>query len=320
MASQVVIGWTETYVKCLDCISTIDVKHEALYRQRHRYESTLFMRSLDPNPQAGPSLKREDYKPSANALVSLQRDQGKGVPQNSVTSEDKTAQHIGSYCPTTLGMVEFQLTPAFPVIFIFDMDRKLNMVELSTLERFSTVERVATRRMATSTVVGQMVRKDSDRFMFRLAQENLLRANTVSTVAKVDLSSNSLCSLAHSSCSFFSHRLRVQTVATAMNATGGVQITPHRTHARAHFSRYVPHFAQFIQCTKVFERSFACFSKVIPSATRSLLGVPEFTSFRLCFGYYDTDTTDWNQTKPVRDSAPGWTVWSSGRSDSKHRL
>ena len=129
---------------------------------------------------------------------------------NSVTFEDKTAQHIGSYRPTTLGVVEFQLAAAFLVIFIFDMDRKLNVVELSTLERFSTVERVATRRMARSKVVGQMVRTD-DRFMFRQAQGNLLRASTVSTVAKVDLSSNSLCSLAHSSAMFFFfNRFRVQ--------------------------------------------------------------------------------------------------------------
>ena len=32
-----------------------------------------------------------------------------------------------------------------------------------------------------------------------------------------------------------------------------------------------------------------------------------------------TDATDWNQTKPVHDSALGWTVWPSGRSDPKHR-
>ena len=35
--------------------------------------------------------------------------------------------------------------------------------------------------------------------------------------------------------------------------------------------------------------------------------------------YCLTDATDWNQTKPVCDSALEWTVWPSGRSDSKHR-
>ena len=108
----------------------------------------LFMGSVDPNPQAGPLWKREDCKPLANALVSLQQDQGKGVPQSSVTFEDKTAQHIGSHTPTTFGVVEFQLAAAFLFIFIFHMDRKLDMVELSTLGKFSTVARVATRRMA----------------------------------------------------------------------------------------------------------------------------------------------------------------------------
>ena len=32
---------------------------------------------------------------------------------NSVTLEDKTAQHIGSYSPTTLRVVEFQLAASF---------------------------------------------------------------------------------------------------------------------------------------------------------------------------------------------------------------
>ena len=51
-ASQVATGWTETYVKYLDYISTVDIKHEAPHRQRHRHECTLFMRSVHPNPQA----------------------------------------------------------------------------------------------------------------------------------------------------------------------------------------------------------------------------------------------------------------------------
>ena len=43
-----------------------------------------------------------------------------------------------------------------------------------------------------------------------------------------------------------------------------VQITPHRV---------------YLHWLKVFERSFVCFSKVIPFATMSLLGVPECTPF-----------------------------------------
>ena len=43
---------------------------------------------------------------------------------------------------------EFQLAIAFLVVFIFDMDRKTDMVELSTVGKISAVARVATRRMA----------------------------------------------------------------------------------------------------------------------------------------------------------------------------
>ena len=50
----------------------------------------------------------------------------------SVTLEEEGGQHIGSCSPTALGMAEFQLKAAFLVIFIFDMDRKPNMVELFT--------------------------------------------------------------------------------------------------------------------------------------------------------------------------------------------
>ena len=42
---------------------------------------TVYMRGVDSNKQAGPLCQRPDYKSSANALVSLQRAQGKGVPQ-----------------------------------------------------------------------------------------------------------------------------------------------------------------------------------------------------------------------------------------------
>ena len=174
------------------------------------------------------------------------------------------------------------MAAAFLVIIIFDR------TESSTCGAFNTGkilnsgerEREATRKMAISKVVGQIVRINSDRFMFRRAQGNLLRANTVSTVAKVDLSSYCLCSLAalriHQACSFFSNRFRVQTVATAMNATECVQITAHRTHACAHFSSlratrrtiHPMHLHRLI----VFKRPFVCFSEVIPSATMSLPG------------------------------------------------
>ena len=58
---------------------------------------------------------------------------------------------------------------------------------------------------------------------------------------------------------------------------GVVQITPHRTHACAHFSRCVSHFAQFIQCTSIGSRCLSdsvCLSEIMP-----LLGVLQFSAF-----------------------------------------
>ena len=73
-ASQLVLGWTDEWVKYLDC-------HDAPCRQRLPHESTIYMRSVDSNKQAGPLCQRPDCQSSANALVSLQRAQGRGVPQ-----------------------------------------------------------------------------------------------------------------------------------------------------------------------------------------------------------------------------------------------
>ena len=49
-ASQVAIGWTETYVKYFDYLATVDTKHDAPHRQRNRYEIMIFMMSYGPNP------------------------------------------------------------------------------------------------------------------------------------------------------------------------------------------------------------------------------------------------------------------------------
>ena len=73
------VGQNE-WAKCLDYISKIAISHDALYRRRLRYESTVCMRSVDSNKQAGPLCQRPDYKSSAKALVNLQRAPGKGVP------------------------------------------------------------------------------------------------------------------------------------------------------------------------------------------------------------------------------------------------
>ena len=79
-ASQLVHGWTDEWVKYLDYISKIDISHDALYRQRLRYECTVYMRASIPITSR-PQCQRPDYKSSGDALVSLERAQGKGVHQ-----------------------------------------------------------------------------------------------------------------------------------------------------------------------------------------------------------------------------------------------
>ena len=90
--SQLVHGWTD-WVKYLDYISEIDISHNAPYRQRLRFENTVYMRGVDSNEQAGPLCQRPDFKSSANAHVSLRRAQGKGVldiPIKLLTRQDNT--------------------------------------------------------------------------------------------------------------------------------------------------------------------------------------------------------------------------------------
>ena len=65
------------------------------------------------------------------------------------------------------------------------------------------------------------------------------------------------------------------------------------------------------------------FSKSISSTHHVSPGCSKFF-FLLFDTSTDVDTfasdADWNQTKPMRDSALGWTVWPSGRPHSTHRL
>ena len=146
----------------------------------------------------------------------------------------------------------------------------------------------------------------------------LVGERTLFNCCQVHLNPESICSLAHFS-DFSFWQSRVQTVATAMNATGRVQITPHRTHTRALL------LAAHTTCDshvwlKVL--TIHCvFRKVISSLVMSFFECSfDLVSSCLLTVHNHTDATDWNQTEPVCDSALGWTVWPSGRSDSKHRL
>ena len=89
-ASQVAIGWTETYAKYLDYISEIDISYNATYRQRVRHNNTVYMRGVDSNKLAGPLCQRPGYKSPAQALVSHQQAQGKVVPR--IPMKEQTRQ------------------------------------------------------------------------------------------------------------------------------------------------------------------------------------------------------------------------------------
>ena len=186
------------YVKYLDYISSVDIKHEAPHQQRERYESMLFMRSADPNPQAGPSWKREDDEPSANALVSLQKDQGKGIPQ--IPLHLRTRQH-NTLVPTVQHLE----------CLSFNLQQRFSSSSSATWTQNSTWWN--SQHWANSQQWRQWQREEWqdqkwwEKWKGQTTTDHVhsssgiqLRANIVSTVAKVDLSSQFfLCSLAHSS-------------------------------------------------------------------------------------------------------------------------
>ena len=209
--SYLVHGWTEEWVKYLDYISKIDLSH----RQRLRYERTLHMRCADSNKQAGPQCQRPDCKSSADALVSLQRAQGKGFTSYSDAFEDKTKYHTGSRNPTTLGVVEFQLEDVLLVTFIRKMDRKPNVVEFfilgPSLARMA-LSRVARQRMAGPAITTTTPGSRSDQPQETVGERKGLNC------CQVHLNPESICNFAHFS-DFSFWQFRVQPVATAMNAT-----------------------------------------------------------------------------------------------------
>ena len=91
--SQLAIGWTETHCGYLDYLTTIDISHHAPCHQRSLYESTVTMKSNDPNPQSGPMWKTEDYRATPDALLSLLEEQSRtntNIPKNMRTRKKNT--------------------------------------------------------------------------------------------------------------------------------------------------------------------------------------------------------------------------------------
>ena len=162
------------------------------------------------------------------------------------------------------------------------MDRNLNMVELWSLERFSTVERVAARRMSRSKVVGQMEKRTttdscSDKLKETCCGRILFRLLPKSTWVLIPFAVLHI----HQPCGFLSQISRPDSGnCHERDGWEGTDNTSPYAHMQTFFSLRAtlstihPMHQHWLS---VFERAFMCFSQVIPSATMSLLGVPEFT-------------------------------------------
>ena len=318
-ACHLVHGWTEEWVKYLDYISKIDISHEAPYRQRRRYESTVLVRRVDSNKQAGPLCQRPDYKSSANALVSLQGAQGKGVPQIPMHLRTRRNNTQGSRSSTTLEIVEFQLEDVFLVHLHPQHGKKAQrggLLYLGTINgKNGTLKGGKTKNGEISNNV------DNARVTHTLVQGEQgdvygdVRARRSQLLS---LSSSPETGIHVQSCALRRFFL------SGSFASGQWQLpwtrrrcVQYNTSPYAH-TRCARHMWLHVWLKGL---TILCVStKVISSSVMSLLNVPSTVSSCFLTVYYHTDATDWNQTKPVCDSALKWTVWPSGRSDSKHRL
>ena len=95
-----------------------------------------------------------------------------------------------------------------------------------------------------------------------------------------------------------------------------VQTTPHRTHTRALFlashartQDVLTRLAQGLDVLFVRLKSHFIIGHFFVGCSLN----PQFLYFLITHGL--TDATDWNQIEPLCNSALGWTVWPSGRSD-----
>ena len=197
-ASQLAHGWTETYVKYLDYISEIDISCNAPYRQQVRYNNTVYMRGVDSNRQARPLCQRPDYESSADALVSLQRAQGKGVP------------HIPTHLKTRQNNT---LDPA--------VQQHLERLSFNWKTYFSS----SSSSMWTESPTRWSSPPWDHQWQERRSQGWQGKEWLVKSKNDNDRSGN--C--------WRAKRYRLLSKSTAMNATESVQTTPHRTHTRALF-------------------------------------------------------------------------------------
>ena len=173
---QLVHGWTDEWIKYLEYISEIDISHNAPHRQRLRYESTVYMRGVDSNKQAGPLCQRPDYKSSANALVILQRAQGKGVPHIPIKERTRQDNTLDPEVQKHLEWLSFNWPTYFSSSSSSTWKENFKKASMARL----ALSRVARQRMVGSVITSTMSRSSTSSGTKRLAG----RCDKVSAIVK----------------------------------------------------------------------------------------------------------------------------------------
>ena len=87
-AFQSAVGWNAAYCRYLDYFCTVDISYIAPHHQRSRNDNTITMKSGDPDLQAFPMAKREDFKKTTKDVVqSLKR-----TRENSFIPQEKSTR------------------------------------------------------------------------------------------------------------------------------------------------------------------------------------------------------------------------------------
>ena len=188
------------------------------------------MRSDDPNPQVVQLWEREDYKTSTSALMCLQQVQDKGMPHIPMHMTTRTHNTLDPTIQQKLEWLSQNWQTQFSTPVFGWMDKTRHGGILNTGKNLSSGE--SGNQRSGKTKSGRRNGKRRQQSSIR----KLMRTSVVSTVAQVALRFQFL-----QSCTFTSHvnflcnRFRVQTVVNVANATGDVQITPHRVRTQAPF-------------------------------------------------------------------------------------
>ena len=252
------------------------------------------MRGVDSNEQERPLCQRPVKKSSKDALVSLQRAQDKGVlhfPMHLRTRQNNT---LDPAVQQHLEWLSFNWKKYFSYLHLIYMELfilgPINGKN-GTLKSGKSKEWWDTKR-----------KNDNDRFTLRLTSGNCWRAKRCRLLSKPTwvLIQFAVLRIPHI---FSFWQFRVQTVATAMNATEGCAAnTSPNAHTRT-LSRCALHMWSYVWLKGL---TILCVSgKVISSLVLSLLHVPS-APFPLVFSPSTTTPTPLTGIRPNPCATPLW--------------